>query len=138
MKQYTKKINIKTNGLSINDITEEIKTFVKKSEIRNGLLNLTILHTTASLIIQENADPNVLKDLDIFFNKLAPMNNKYNHSTEGVDDMPAHIKSTLTNSNLTLSVLDDQIHLGTWQCIYLLEHRTSCKKRIVLAHLIGE
>ena len=138
MKQYTKKINIINNGLNIKDITQEIKTFIKNSEIINGFLNLTILHTTASLIIQENADSDVLKDLQIFFNKLVPMDEKYNHSIEGIDDMPAHIKSAITNPSLSLSVLNRKIQLGTWQGIYLFEHRNSYRERIVLAHIMGD
>tara|TARA_Y100000589_G_C27121595_1_gene616709 strand:- start:3 stop:419 length:417 start_codon:yes stop_codon:yes gene_type:complete len=138
MKQYTKKINIINNGLNIKDITQEIKIFIKNSEIINGFLNLTILHTTASLIIQENADSDVLKDLQIFFNKLVPMDEKYNHSIEGIDDMPAHIKSAITNPSLSLSVLNRKIQLGTWQGIYLFEHRTSYRERIVLAHIMGD
>ena len=138
MKQYTKKINIINNGLNIKDITQEIKTFIKNSEIINGFLNLTILHTTASLIIQENADSDVLKDLQVFFNKLVPMDEKYNHSIEGIDDMPAHIKSAITNPSLSLSVLNRKIQLGTWQGIYLFEHRTSYRERIVLAHIMGD
>ena len=138
MKQYTKKINIINNGLNIKDITQEIETFIKNSEIINGFLNLTILHTTASLIIQENADSDVLKDLKIFFNNLVPMDEKYNHSIEGIDDMPAHIKSAITNPSLSLSVLNRKIQLGTWQGIYLFEHRTSYRERIVLAHIMGD
>ncbi len=107
--QRFEEITILTNGVKLISLTDSIEKFVKSSEIENGILNVSILHTSASLIIQENADPDVQKDLINFYDKLAPMNNDlYIHSTEGKDDMPAHIKSSLTNTNLTLSVKDLQ------------------------------
>ena len=110
-----------------------------KKKVNNGILNLNILHTSASLTIQENADPNVLYDLKNFFDKLVPMDNKlYKHTTEGRDDMPAHIKSVLTNNQLTLSVKDGNILLGTWQGIYLFEHRLKSQIRIISHHFFGE
>ena len=115
MKQIFYELVLKTKGLGLYDFTEQAKKFVDKNKLSNGILNLNILHTSASLIIQENGDPNVLDDLNIFFKKLVPMNNKlYKHIVEGKDDMPAHIKSALTNSHLTLSVKDKKIILGTW------------------------
>ena len=103
------------------------------------ILNINILHTSASLVIQENADPDVLHDLKNFFDKLAPMNNKlYKHTTEGKDDMPAHIKSALTNNHLTLSVKSKQLVLGTWQGLYLFEHRLEQHNRTLSHHLIGD
>tara|TARA_B100000941_G_scaffold29104_1_gene17214 strand:+ start:244 stop:603 length:360 start_codon:yes stop_codon:yes gene_type:complete len=119
MKQYYKKLHLSSDGSKIENITHRIKDIVFKSEIKNGIVNVSILNTTASLIIQENADPDVLKDLQTFYRKLVPMNGDYVHSSEGVDDMPAHIKSTLTNSNLTLSVLEGVVQLGIWQDISL-------------------
>ena len=111
---------------------------VKKNKLINGILNINILHTSASLIIQENADPDVLHDLNNFFKKLVPMdNNLYKHTTEGKDDMPAHIKSALTNSHLTLSVKDNKIILGTWQGLYLFEHRLENQIRKISYHFIG-
>ena len=95
------------------------------------------MNTTASLLIQENTDPDVLKDIEIFFKKLVSMDENYNHSSEGLDDMPAHIKAALTNSNLTLSIIDSSLQLGGWQGIYLFEHRIITKTRTVLVHILG-
>ena len=138
MKQFTSKIKISSSGLKIQNITYLVKQGVINSKIENGILNLSILNTTASLIVQENADPDVLLDIENFFKKLVPMNEKYNHSSEGKDDMPAHIKSVLTNTNLTLSIIDGDIQLGIWQGIYLFEHREVKKNRIILMHIIGK
>ena len=111
---------------------------INKEKLLNGILNINILHTSASLIIQENADPDVLYDLNNFFNKLVPMDNKiYKHTTEGKDDMPAHIKSALTNNQITLSIKDKKLMLGTWQGLYLFEHRLEKHTRILSHHLIG-
>jgi len=108
-------------------------------KIKNGILNINILHTSASLVIQENADPDVLHDLKNFFDKLAPMDNKlYKHTTECKDDMPAHIKSALTNNQLTLSIKDKKLMLGTWQGLYLFEHRLEQHNRTLSHHLIGD
>jgi len=137
--QRFEEITILTNGVKLISLTDSIEKFVKSSEIENGILNVSILHTSASLIIQENADPDVQKDLINFYDKIAPMNNDlYIHSTEGKDDMPAHIKSSLTNTNLTLSVKDYKVQLGTWQGIFLFEHRLERQKRKVFLHIIGE
>jgi len=139
MKQIFDEIIIKTEGIGLYDFTEKTNNFVNKNKLTNGILNLNILHTSASLIIQENADPDVLHDLKNFFNQLVPMDNKlYKHTTEGEDDMPAHIKSTLTNSHLTLSVKDSAVVLGTWQGLYLFEHRLENQKRKINHHFIGE
>ena len=139
MKQIFDEIVIKTKGLGLYNFTEQTNNFVKKNKFINGVLNLSILHTSASLTIQENADPDVLYDLNNFFNKLVPMNNKfYKHSVEGEDDMPAHIKSALTNSHLTLSVNKGQIILGTWQGLYLFEHRLQNQTRIISHHFMGD
>jgi len=106
--------------------------------LTNGILNINILHTSASLVIQENADTDVLYDLNNFFKKLVPMdNNLYKHTTEGKDDMPAHIKSALTSSHLTLSVKDNRVILGTWQGLYLFEHRVENQMRKISHHFIG-
>ena len=139
MKQIFHELVVKTKGSGLYDFTEETKNFVNNNNLSNGILNLNILHTSASLTIQENADPDVLYDLNNFFKKLVPMNNKlYKHTTEGEDDMPAHIKSALTNSHLTLSVKDSSVILGTWQGIYLFEHRLEYQKRKINYHFIGE
>ena len=137
MKQYTNKIEILSSRIKIQNITKLVKNKVHQSKIKNGLLNLSILNTTASIIVQENADPDVMKDIEVFFKNLVPMNGNYNHFIEGQDDMPAHIKSVLTNSNITLSVIDGVIQLGIWQGIYLFEHREVQKKRIIFLHIMG-
>ena len=139
MKQIFYDIIVKTKGSGLYDFTDQTQDFVKKNKLINGILNINILHTSASLIIQENADPDVLYDLNNFFNKLVPMNNKlYKHTTEGKDDMPAHVKSALTNSHLTLSVKDNEVVLGTWQGLYLFEHRLANQNRRISCHFIGQ
>jgi len=139
MEQVFHKITIDTTGQGLYDFTNKTISWLKKQSINNGMLNINILHTSASLVVQENADPDVLYDLKNFFDKLAPMNNKlYKHTTEGKDDMPAHIKSALTNNQLTLSLKDKKLMLGTWQGLYLFEHRLEKHKRTLAHHLIGE
>ena len=139
MKQIFDEVIIKTNGSGLYDFTKQTQDFVNKNKLFNGILNLNILHTSASLTIQENADPDVLFDLNNFFKKLVPMDNKlYKHTTEGKDDMPAHIKSALTNSHLTLSIKDNKIILGTWQGLYLFEHRLEKHTRKISYHFIGK
>ena len=139
MKQIFHEIILNTEGSGLYDFTEQTKSFVNKNNLINGILNINILHTSASLTIQENADSDVLYDLNNFFKKLVPMNNKlYKHTTEGEDDMPAHIKAALTNSHLTLSVKDRKIILGTWQGIYLFEHRLQNQTRKISHHFIGK
>ena len=113
--------------------------YIKKQKIYSGILNLNILHTSASLTIQENADPDVLYDIKNFFDKLVPMNNDfYKHTTEGIDDMPAHLKTMLTNTQLTLSVKNKKPILGTWQGLYLFEHRLENQNRTISHHLMGD
>ena len=139
MKQIFHEVTIKTNGPGLYDFTKQTQDFVNKNKLINGILNLNILHTSASLTIQENADPDVLYDLNNFFKKLVPMDNKlYKHTTEGKDDMPAHIKSALTNSHLTLSIKENKIILGTWQGLYLFEHRLEKHTRKISHHFIGK
>ena len=138
MKQIFHEIVLNTKGSGLYDFTNQTKNFANTNKLLNGILNINILHTSASLTIQENADPDVLYDLNNFFKKLVPMNNKlYKHTTEGEDDMPAHIKSALTNSHLTLSVKDREIILGTWQGLYLFEHRLNNQTRKISHHFIG-
>ena len=137
--QSFEELSIKTNGFKLIKITEKILNFIDRSKITNGILNISILHTSASLIIQENADNDVQKDILNFYNRLVPMDDDlYIHNTEGKDDMPAHIKSTLTNSNLTLSIKNNKLVLGTWQGIYLFEHRIVQQVRKILLHVIGD
>ena len=137
--QLFNELNIKTNGNKLIKITDKVSQFVDGSKISNGILNISILHTSASLLIQENADDDVQKDLLNFYDKLAPMDNDlYIHNTEGKDDMPAHIKSSLTNSNLTLSIKNNKLALGVWQGIYLFEHRIDQQLRKIFLHILGE
>ena len=132
-------LTVKTKGQGLYDFTTETTNWVKKQKIHNGILNLNILHTSASLTIQENADPDVLYDIKNFFDKLVPMNNDlYKHTTEGADDMPAHLKSMLTNTQLTLSVKNKKVILGTWQGLYLFEHRLKNQNRTIFHHLMGD
>ena len=138
MLQKYEKINIKTNGINLYEITNNIIDWINKINLNSGLLNISIQHTSASLLLQENADPAVLVDLKNFFLKLVPLNDNYLHVTEGYDDMPAHIKTSLTNTNVTLSVVDKKLNLGTWQGIFLFEHRTSSKDRFINLHYIGD
>ena len=139
MKQIFYEMILKTKGAGLYVFTKQTQDFINKNKVVNGILNINILHTSASLTIQENADPDVLYDLNNFFKKLVPMDNKlYKHTTEGKDDMPAHIKSALTNSHLTLSVKNSRIILGTWQGLYLFEHRLENQTRIISHHFIGD
>ena len=149
MEQVFSKLNLLTNGEGFTNITDNLNLFLKKNNFHSGILNLTILHTSCSLTINENADPNVLKDLEKFLKSIVPYNcytslSKereevyYKHSQEGEDDMPAHIKTALTNTNLSLSFQEGQIILGTWQAIFLWEHRFSPKERSINVHIIGE
>ena len=138
MKQEFFNLEIKTNGQDLYEITDKVSLWIEKNNFKQGLINLSILHTSASLIIQENADPDVKTDLLNYFDKLAPMNNKlYNHITEGKDDMPAHIKSTLTNNQISLSIKNGALMLGTWQGIYLFEHRLNPQTRTIIHHFLG-
>ena len=139
MEQVFHEIKINTKGQGLYDFTSKTLNWLNDQEIKNGILNINILHTSASLVIQENADPDVLYDLKKFFDRLAPMDNKlYKHTTEGKDDMPAHIKSALTNNQLTLSLKNKKLTLGTWQGLYLFEHRLEQHTRILSHHLIGD
>ena len=139
MRQEFFNFEMNTNGQKLYEFTEQINDWVKKNNFKNGILNLNIQHTSASLIIQENADPDVQTDLINYFNKLAPMDNSlYTHTTEGKDDMPAHIKSSLTNNQITLSVKKGKLVLGTWQGLYLFEHRLANQSRKIMFHFLGD
>ena len=132
-------LNIKTNGLRLYEFTNEAISWIKLNNFKNGLLNISIQHTSASLIVQENADQDVQTDLINYFDKLVPMNSDlYIHTAEGKDDMPAHIKSTLTNNQISLSIKEGNLLLGTWQGIYLFEHRINHQKRMVILHYLGD
>ncbi len=139
MKQEFYNLQINTDGQKLYEFTDQTIQWIKKNNFKNGILNLSIQHTSASIIIQENADPDVQTDLINYFDKLVPMNNKlYIHTTEGKDDMPAHIKSALTNNQISLSIKNSKLLLGTWQGIYLFEHRLNPQKRIIIHHFLGE
>ena len=138
MKQEFYNLQINTNGQKLYEFTIDTIQWISQNNFRNGILNLSIQHTSASLIVQENADPDVQTDLINYFDKLAPMDNKlYTHTTEGKDDMPAHIKSALTNNQISLSIKDNKLLLGTWQGLYLFEHRLETQYRTIIHHFIG-
>ena len=129
---------INTNGQKLYEFTVKAIDWIKKNKFKDGILNFNIQHTSASLIVQENADPDVKTDLINYFNKLAPMDDSlYIHSTEGKDDMPAHIKSSLTNNQITLSIRNGELLLGTWQGLYLFEHRLKPQLRKIIFHFLG-
>ena len=139
MKQEFLNLEIKTSGQKLYEFTDQTVNWIKKNNFNDGIVNLSIQHTSASLIVQENADPDVQTDLINYFDKLAPMDNKlYIHTTEGKDDMPAHIKSALTNTQISLSVRNAELLLGTWQGLYLFEHRINAQNRIIIHHFIGD
>ena len=139
MKQEFFNLKISTTGQRLYEFTDQTIQWINNNNFKNGMINLSIQHTSASLIVQENADPDVQTDLINYFDKLVPMNNKlYIHTTEGKDDMPAHIKSALTNNQISLSIKDAELLLGTWQGLYLFEHRLEPQNRTIIHHFIGE
>ncbi|MEJ0027767.1 MAG: secondary thiamine-phosphate synthase enzyme YjbQ [Rhizomicrobium sp.] len=139
MKQHSATLAIRTRGPGLVDITAEVARFVAQSAIREGLLTLFIRHTSASLLVQENADPDVLTDLEGFMRRTVSRDpGLYRHTTEGPDDMPAHIRSALTQTSLSIPVSDGRMVLGTWQAIYVFEHRDRGHVREVAAHVMGE
>ena len=139
MKQEFYNLETNTNGQKLYEFTDKTIEWINNNNFKNGIINLSIQHTSASLIVQENADPDVQKDLINYFDKLVPMDNKlYVHTTEGKDDMPAHIKSALTNNQISLSIKDSELLLGTLQGIYLFEHRLDTTTRTVIHHYIGD
>jgi secondary thiamine-phosphate synthase enzyme len=132
-------LKIHTEGRSLIDFTHEVVDWVGESGIGEGLATLYLKHTSASLLIQENADPEVLRDMERFFDRLVPQGDPlFRHTSEGPDDMPAHVRTALTATSLSIPVVDGQPVLGTWQGIYLYEHRSAPHRRRVVAHLIGE
>lgn len=139
MRQYFGEITIRTRGRGLYEITREVFKHVQQSGIKNGLLTLNIQHTSASLVVQENADPDVRVDLERFFEKLVPDASPiYSHTIEGPDDMSAHIRSALTNTTLSFIIKNGEVTLGTWQGIYIWEHREVSHSREVVLHAIGE
>jgi secondary thiamine-phosphate synthase enzyme len=130
---------IRTRGRGFYEFTEEAAALVRKNNVRIGLMTLHLQHTSASLLIQENADPEVRRDLERFFARLTPDGDPlFSHTVEGNDDMPAHIRTALTTVNLSVPVSDGNLALGTWQGIYLWEHRIQPHTRRIVAHLLGE
>lgn len=139
MKQATFHLVVRTHGQGLIDCTASIRAWVQDQVLSTGLLTVFCAHTSASLLIQENAAPEVRSDLTAFFDRLVPEEpGRYNHDDEGPDDMPAHIRSALTQVSLSIPVVDGQLALGTWQAIYLFEHRRRSHERTLVLHFIGE
>lgn len=139
MQQTQDRITVPTRGLGLYEVTDEVAAMVERSDIETGLLTVFCRHTSASLLIQENADPSVQTDLGAFFARLVPESDPlYTHTTEGPDDMPAHVRAALTQVQLSIPVAGGQMVLGTWQGIYLFEHRRAAHRRELVLHLIGE
>ena len=137
MNHHQKKISILTTGKGFNRITRAVEEVVSESKIRTGLCTIFICHTSASLVIQENADPDVLVDLSNFFANLVPESTQYIHDTEGADDMPAHIRSVLTKTSEQIPINQSRLALGIWQGIYVWEHRASGHRRDIIIHISG-
>ena len=139
MRQAMERLSFRTRGRGLHDITAELSAWAAAQDMAVGLLNVFLQHTSASLTIQENADPDVLRDLDDFLARLAPEDPAlYRHAAEGPDDMPAHIRAMLTQTQLAIPLEGGRLALGTWQGVYLLEHRARPHERFVMLHLAGE
>ena len=139
MRQAFTTLEVETRSAGLVDITAEVESWVATGEIEDGLVTLFIRHTSASLVIQENADPDVLADLDAFLRRLVPEDSRlYRHTAEGDDDMPAHIRAALTATQLSIPLRDGRLRLGTWQGIYVFEHRRGRFRRSVDIHVLGE
>ena len=139
MKIFQQILKIQTRGKGLQEITSEVREVVRASEITSGLCNLFVRHTSSSLVIQENADPDVQKDLEYFFRKLVPENDLgYTHTSEGPDDMPSHIRSAMTKTSEQIPLADGKMLLGTWQGIFLWEHRSRGHSRNVVVHISGD
>lgn len=139
MRQARHNLGVPTTGQGLYEVTAEIAAWVAEQGIGDGLLTVFIRHTSASLLIQENADPAVLRDLETFFAGIAPEDpGRYRHTSEGPDDMPAHIRGALTQTHLSIPVSDGRLTLGTWQGIFLFEHRAAPHGRELVLHLVGE
>jgi secondary thiamine-phosphate synthase enzyme len=137
MEQAVAAIEVATSGRGLTDITDRVAAFVAGRAIQTGLVTIFCRHTSASLMIQENADPNVLRDLETFFRRVAPEGAHYRHDDEGPDDMPAHIRAALTQTSLSIPVVNGRLVLGLWQAVYLYEHRAAAHRRELVLHLIG-
>ena len=138
MALYQKTLEINTSPKSFLDITKEVQAFVSESGLANGVCSLFIKHTSASLVIQENYDPSVRQDFETIFSKLVPEDFPYVHNMEGKDDMPAHVRSALTSTSESIPVVNSKLSLGTWQGIYIWEHRDQTHNRKVIVSMVGE
>ncbi len=139
MRQSSKTITISTNRIGLYEFTEAAVAFVNEAKITTGLLTLFVQHTSASLLIQENADPEVQRDLERFFQRLVPLGDPlFRHTSEGPDDMPAHVRAALTATSLGIPIQNGKLAIGTWQGIYLYEHRTAPHRRKVVMQVMGE
>lgn len=139
MKQAVHRIEIRTRGKGFTDFTRQVESWLQQTGITEGLMTVFCQHTSASLLIQENADPDVVRDLTDYFERIAPENDpNYRHTIEGSDDMPAHIKTALTSTSLSVPVIGGEMALGTWQGIYLFEHRSAPHRRTIALHILGE
>jgi secondary thiamine-phosphate synthase enzyme len=138
MRQATRIIRLETGGRGFYDCTAALADFVRGARVGEGLLTVFCRHTSASLLVQENADPSVLSDLQAAFDRLAPEGAQYAHDTEGPDDMPAHLRAALTQTQLAIPVIGGALALGTWQGVYLIEHRRRPHRREIALHLIGD
>lgn len=138
MHQFTHRLTIRTRGKGLYEFTHQVEAWLRECRVESGLVTAFVQHTSASLTIQENADPDVISDLNEFFGRIAPENDpRYRHTVEGPDDMPAHIRAALTATQLSIPVLSGRLALGTWQGIYVFEHRSAAHSRNVVLHLIG-
>jgi secondary thiamine-phosphate synthase enzyme len=138
MHQAQHQLTIGTSGRGFTDVTSQVRTFLAEQRCETGLMTVFCRHTSASLLIQENADPSVRSDLESYFERIAPESARYAHDTEGRDDMPAHIRTALTQTHLAIPVVHGELALGTWQGIYLFEHRRAPHRRELVLHLLGE
>ena len=138
MKQSVHSLEVSTRGQRLYEITSAINEWVRQQRMQTGLLTVFCRHTSASLLIQENADPTVRSDIEAYFDRIAPEDGPYRHNSEGSDDMPAHLKTALTQVQLSIPVIEGGLALGTWQGIYLFEHRVRPHRREIVLHLIGE
>jgi secondary thiamine-phosphate synthase enzyme len=139
MKQAATRLEIPTRGKGLYEFTARVEAWLREQALHTGLLTVFVQHTSASLVIQENADPDVVADLETFFSRLAPEDNRlYRHTIEGADDMPAHIRAALTAVQLSVPIVQGRLALGTWQGLYLFEHRSAPHRRSVILHAFGE
>jgi secondary thiamine-phosphate synthase enzyme len=137
VKQLQKRIHVATKGRGLYDVTREVRSIVRDSGVETGLCVVFVRHTSASLVIQENADPAVLRDLERWMSRIAPEDARYEHDAEGPDDMPSHLRSAITRTNESIPIADGELALGTWQALYLWEHRAHGHRRELFVHVTG-